>query len=84
MKHLQDLGLVVVAFATFFLIGFFIHTLATYKHCDKEFNCSAARKDKGKVVLSPCDFKVCNVMPSDEVLNSHSKAYEPPTPQGLR
>ncbi len=74
MKHLQDLGLVVVAFATFFLIGFFIHTLATYKHCDKEFNCSAARKDKGEVVLMPCD----------EVLNSHSKAYESPTPQGLR
>ena len=72
MKHLQDLGLVVVAFATFFLIGLFIHTLATYKHCDKEFNCSAARKDKGEVVLNPCDFKVCNVMPSDEVLNSHA------------
>ena len=79
MKHLQDLGLVVLAFATFFLIGFFIHTLATYKHCEREFNCSAARKDdKGEVILMPCDFKVCNVMPSDEVLNSRSKPYEPP------
>ncbi len=42
MKHLQDLGLVVVTFITFFLIGFFIHTLATYS--DKQ----AQSKDKAK------------------------------------
>lgn len=84
MKRLQDLGLVVVAFATFFLIGFFIHTLTTYKHCDKELDCTKSRRDKGELTLTPCDFKVCNVLPSDEVLNSHSKPYEPPKPQGLR
>lgn len=84
MKHLQDISLVVVGFLTLALIGYFIHTLANYKYCERELDCVSVRRDSSGVKLQECGFKVCSKLPSDEVLNGKSKPYEPPTPQGLR
>ena len=85
MKHLQDISLVVVGFLAFALIGYFIHTLANYNYCEREHSCLSLQYDsKGNKILQECEVKVCNKLPSDEVLNNKSKPYEPPTPQGLR
>lgn len=84
MKHLQDISLVVVGFLAFALIGYFIHTLANYNYCQRELDCVRVERDSSGVKLKECEVKVCNKLPSDEVLNNKSKPYEPPTPQGLR
>ena len=84
MKHFQDISIVVVGFLTFALIGYFIHTLANYNYCARELDCVSVRRDSSGLHLKECDFKVCNNLPSDEVLNGKTKPYEQPTPQGLR
>lgn len=84
MKQVQDLSVVVVGFLTFALIGYFIHTLASYNYCERELDCVSVRRDSSGLKLQECDFKVCNNLPSDEVLNGKHKPYEPPTSQGLR
>lgn len=84
MKHLQDISLVVVGFLAFALIGYFIHTLANYNYCARELDYVSVRRDSSGLHLKECVFKVCNNLPSDEVLNGKTKPYEPPTPQGIR
>ena len=81
MKHLQDISIVVVGFLAFALIGYFIHTLANYNYCERELDCVSVRRDSSGLHLKKCDFKVCNNLPSDEVLNGKTN-YEPP--QGLK
>ena len=79
MKHLQDISIVVVGFLAFALIGYFIHTLANYNYCERgELDCISVRRDSSGLHLKECDFKVCNNLPSDEVLNGKAKPYEPP------
>lgn len=39
MKQFQDISVVVVGFLTFALIGYFIHTLASYNYCERELDC---------------------------------------------
>lgn len=84
MKSLQDISVVVVGFLTFALIGYFIHTLASYNYCERELDCVKVQRDSSGLQLKECDFRVCNNLPSDEVLNGTTKPYEPPTPQGLK
>ena len=80
MKQFQDISVVIVGFLTFALIGYFIHTLASYNYCERELDCVKVQRDSSGLHLKECDFKVCNKLPSDEVLNRKSKPYEP---QGL-
>lgn len=82
MKHFQDISIVVVGFLTFALIGYFIHTLANYNYCERELDCVSVRRDSSGLHLKECDFKVCNNLPSDEVLNGKANHYEPS--QGLK
>ena len=83
MKHFQDISIVVVGFLAFALIGYFIHTLANYNYCARgELDCVSVRRDSSGLHLKECDFKVCNYLPSDEVLNGKTNHYEPP--QGLK
>lgn len=79
MKHFQDISIVVVGFLAFALI---IHTLANYNYCARELDYVSVRRDSSGLHLKECDFKVCNNLPSDEVLNSKTNHYEPP--QGLK
>lgn len=79
MKHLQDISIVVVGFLTFALIGYFIHTLANYNYCERELDCVSVRRDSSGLHLKECDFKICNNLPSDEVLNGKTT-----TSQGLK
>ena len=79
MKHFQDISIVVVGFLAFALIGYFIHTLADYNYYARTLDCASARSSGLR--LEKCDFKVCNNLPSDEVLNGKTN-YEPP--QGLK
>lgn len=81
MKHFQDISIIVVGFLAFALIGYFIHTLANYNYCARELDCVSVRRDSSGLRLEKCDFKVCNNLPSDEVLNGKTN-YEPP--QGLK
>lgn len=76
MKHLQDISIVVVGFLAFALIGYFIHTLANYNYCERELDCVSVRRDSSGLRLEKCDFKVCNNLPSDEVLNGKASIYK--------